>query len=294
MNTTDRARGKWREILPLLGIDPKFLVNKHGPCPLCGGVDRFRFDDKEGAGTFYCNQCGAGSGVTLLRKKHGWDHKTACDEIDKIIGAGVPEPRPTKKENPANKRAALDRIIAGSTDPSIVRAYLSERGLKVVPPVLMGHPSLPYRPEGSYPAMVAPVTGPDGSLQSLHRTYLGDVPEKKKLTPCVETIKGGAVRLFEVKERMGVAEGIETAIACSEIFKIRTWAALSANNLAAFQPPEGIKRLLIFADHDTNFVGQKAAYDLAHRLAKDIPDISVKIPLLPGDWLDVLNERAKA
>ena len=42
MNTVDRARGRWREILPRLGLEPQFLVKKHGPCPLCGGKDRFR------------------------------------------------------------------------------------------------------------------------------------------------------------------------------------------------------------------------------------------------------------
>src|SRR5262249_13795827 len=89
LDTIQRARHRWREILPRLGIETRFLTNTHGPCPLCGGRDRFRFDDRNGQGTYYCNQCGAGPGVILLRKKYGWDHKTACDEIDKIIGTGT-------------------------------------------------------------------------------------------------------------------------------------------------------------------------------------------------------------
>jgi putative DNA primase/helicase len=48
MNTIERARHRWREILPRLGIETRFLVNKHGPCPLCRGKDRFRFDDRDG------------------------------------------------------------------------------------------------------------------------------------------------------------------------------------------------------------------------------------------------------
>ena len=43
----DRARGRWAAILPQLGVSPSALTGKHGPCPLCGGRDRFRFDDKE-------------------------------------------------------------------------------------------------------------------------------------------------------------------------------------------------------------------------------------------------------
>jgi putative DNA primase/helicase len=82
----ERARNRWPEILPVLGIDVSFLRNRHGPCPACGGKDRFRFDNKGGDGTYYCNQCGAGDGITLVRKVNGWDFKTACDEIVRIIG----------------------------------------------------------------------------------------------------------------------------------------------------------------------------------------------------------------
>lgn len=37
-------------------ISERALENKHGPCPICHGKDRYRFDDLEGKGTFYCNQ----------------------------------------------------------------------------------------------------------------------------------------------------------------------------------------------------------------------------------------------
>jgi phage/plasmid primase-like uncharacterized protein len=40
--TIERARGRWKEILPQVGIDAIYLKNWHGPCPLCV-CDRFRF-----------------------------------------------------------------------------------------------------------------------------------------------------------------------------------------------------------------------------------------------------------
>ena len=55
----------WHGILVGLGVPASALVNKHGPCPVCGGNDRFRFDDKEGLGTFICSHCGAGDGPKL-------------------------------------------------------------------------------------------------------------------------------------------------------------------------------------------------------------------------------------
>ena len=45
------ARGRWPEILAALaGLSGEQLSNRHQPCPLCGGTDRYRFDDKDGSG----------------------------------------------------------------------------------------------------------------------------------------------------------------------------------------------------------------------------------------------------
>ena len=56
------AQGQWRSILPALGVPAETLRNQHQPCPCCGGRNRFRFDDKEGRGTFICSHWGNGGG----------------------------------------------------------------------------------------------------------------------------------------------------------------------------------------------------------------------------------------
>jgi putative DNA primase/helicase len=62
------------------------------------------------------------------------------------------------------------------------------------------------------------------------------------------------------------------------------------SGVKSFQPPRGLKRLHVFADNDSNYAGQAAAYDLAHRLRRHIPTVEVHIPPNPDtDWLDVLN-----
>ena len=52
----DLANGRWTQILTNLGVNPNLLKNHHSSCPGCGGVDRFRFDDVDGRGTFICSQ----------------------------------------------------------------------------------------------------------------------------------------------------------------------------------------------------------------------------------------------
>ena len=98
---TEAARGRWPEILgALAGLSTDQLTNEHQPCPLCGGTDRYRFDDIDGSGSWFCNRCGgkhqsggAGSGLDLLIRKTGWDFKEAATRIEQYLGLPTKKPR---------------------------------------------------------------------------------------------------------------------------------------------------------------------------------------------------------
>jgi putative DNA primase/helicase len=102
---TDLANGQWPSILGVLaGITSEQLTDKHQPCPLCGGKDRYRFDDQDGTGSWFCNKCGGpsetgggGSGINLLMRRTGWTFKEAAQRIEQHLGITPQRPEPPTK-----------------------------------------------------------------------------------------------------------------------------------------------------------------------------------------------------
>jgi len=101
-----QADGKWREVLTRLGLDLPPTAKQHGPCPTCGGKDRFRFDDRDGRGTWFCNQCDpqAGDGFRLIQNVRGCEFPDALQLVADALGiATTPRsagPFPSKKDSP--------------------------------------------------------------------------------------------------------------------------------------------------------------------------------------------------
>lgn len=296
MKTTELVIGRWQGILPEFGIDQSYLTGKHGPCPICQeGQDRWRFDDKQGKGTFYCSHCGAGTGWKLLELVHGWDFKTAASKIDRIVG-NVEKSAPRKKKDPLPRLKRVAQDLVDICECEEVENYLFNRGLKEIPTTLFAHPALEYYEEGKmvgkYPALVGKVLDSQGKPITLHCTYIENgkkvnlTPAKKVLPPLRPLNQGASIRLFDHDETLGVAEGIETAIAAFQRFSIPTWSTIHANGIRWFEVPESVKELIIFADNDSSFTGQSVAYELAKKYAEKI-SVDVRIPeKVNTDWAD--------
>lgn len=272
------TQGRWRDILLGLGVDRTFLGGKHTGCPMCGGKDRFRWDNKDGHGTFICTNCGAGDGVSLVQKLKGLDFLGAKDLIERQIGKARYDPPKARRSEDRNKAAmaSLWQQARALDGHDVASRYLTARGIRNLPAAscVRSVPGLAYvtgKVITRHPGMVAKFVAPEGNSAALHRTFLAEpgvkanVPEPRKMMPGVIP-HGGAVRLGPVAETMGVAEGIETAMAAAQRFGLTVWACTSCAALVKWQPPTGCRRIIVMGDLDSSYAGQLSAYSLASRL----------------------------
>lgn len=204
------------------------------------------------------------------------------------------------------KLMALWNDAAPMTKHDPAGRYLANRGLAVPDThMLRFHTALDYWHDGQctgqFPAMLAAVTSPTGELVAVHRTFLtpdgrkAPVPTVKKLCSPAGAMGGASIKIGTPCARpdgrlgLGIAEGIETALAASNLFGVPVWAGVSAHGLASFTPPPSVRNVYVFADNDVSQTGQKAAAKLAERLARQGFTARIHTPPTIGDWHDELT-----
>lgn len=123
------ARGQWESVLERLGADRSLLTNRHSACPACGGKDRFRFDDKDGSGSWLCSGGGdfqSGDGISLVMHLRGCEWKEALQLVGDLLGLDGREVKPRRDDGVARKpekakrkmddmfqREALRKLVKG-------------------------------------------------------------------------------------------------------------------------------------------------------------------------------------
>lgn len=116
--------------------------------------------------------------------------------------------------------------------------------------------------------------------------------------PIAGATKGGAIRLYEPRGILGVAEGIESALSLHLLKDIPVWAAFCADNLARLCLPSGLLELHIAVDLDESGKGEQVANALNSRMRQwsprtktslVVPDIASKT----GDLNDELRARSR-
>lgn len=256
-----------------------------GPCPVCGGRDRFAVNTNKKK--WVCRGAGGGSdAIGLVMHCKGLTFPQACQELTgEEPPSGGTEYTPEQKAEWARRKAEAERRDeqrqeeeardeqarldvakelwgeAQLIEGTIAEDYLRSRvkGLTgALPDVLRFHPKC-FLSKGQYhPALVALVQGQDGEQVGTWRIYLDAQgqnlrdPEggkiKKGLGPC----GGGAVRLHSPKDGgyIAVCEGIETAFGVHLLSGLPVWACRTANGLSGLQLPWDIERLAIYPDGD--------------------------------------------
>ena len=256
-----------------------------GPCPACGGKDRFAINPIKQK--WVCRGADGGTkSVDLVMHCAGLTFAQACQELTgEAPPSGRAEYTPEQKADWARRRqeaetrdqrrqeeeaqdeaARLDvaKELWGEAlqiEGTLAEDYLHKRvtGLAgALPDVLRFHPKCFLAPGQYYPALVALVQGADGNQLGTWRVYLdaqGDNLRdadgnkiKKGLGPC----GGGAVRLHPPKDGryIAVCEGIETAFGVHLLSGLPVWACRTANGLSGLELPWEIERLAIYPDGD--------------------------------------------
>lgn len=307
---TDPVQAFKAAVLAALGQAPESIEP--------GKLHRFPTSDKRGddagwcklfadlrGGVFGCNRAGIEAHWQAARDRPMTRQQRA--ELARQGEAASAERERRQREQRASNAVRIARLWAQCVplvpgDP--VTLYLKRRGfagLWPLPTCLRLHRAMDCwegeRKLGTFPAMVAPLVTHDGRIVALHRTYLhadgrkADVPTVKKLTPASGMLAGSCIALHEpARGVIGIAEGIETALAAWQASGVPTVAAYSAGNLAAWQWPASVQRLAIFADNDQ--AGRDAAETLRARARFAGLRCEVLTPSDEGDdWCDVWAQR---
>ncbi|WP_396077393.1 primase-helicase zinc-binding domain-containing protein [Escherichia coli] len=299
MNVTEtvkQACGHWPRILPALGV--KVIKNRHQACPVCGGSDRFRFDDKEGRGTWFCNQCGAGDGLKLVEKVFSVSASEAAGKVDAVTG-NLPPVDPeviatAEAETDAGRKAAaaLAAKLMDKTHTATGNAYLTRKGLAGYECVML---TGTHKTGGvTYLAgdVAVPLYEDTGALVNLQ---LINAEGLKR------TLKGGQVKgtchVIEGKKQAGkrlwIAEGYATALTVHHLTGETVMVALSSVNLLSLASLARQKHpaceIVIAADRDLNGVGQTSA-----AAAAEACEGTVALPPVFGDWNDAFVQHGEA
>ncbi|MBM3010269.1 primase-helicase zinc-binding domain-containing protein [Citrobacter freundii] len=291
MNVTDtvkQACGHWPRILPALGVT--VIKNRHQACPVCGGSDRFRFDDKEGRGTWFCNQCGAGDGLKLVEKVFGVTPSEAAGKVNAVTG-NLPPVAPeviaaAETETEADRKAAATLAVRlmEKTRPATGNAYLTRKGFPTLECLTL---TAIHKTGGvTFRAgdVVVPLYDDSGALVNLQLINADGLKR---------TLKGGQVKgachildgKKEAGKRLWIAEGYATALTVHHLTGETVMVALSSVNLLSLASLARHRypacQIVLASDRDLNGDGQTKASAAAESCGG-----VVALPPVFGDWND--------
>ena len=244
-----KAKGHWEAIFQRLDIPTN---RSEGECPSCGGKTRYRFDDREGRGTYHCSHCGAGTGLDLVMKVNQCDARSAAELVAGVMVLPLPEPKPAR-DKPQSNIAIADKVAAlVAKTVSGESQYLLNKGLPSPSKALLSDGSLLLVLQGMDGTTTgAQVINPDGS-----KRLLAGTAKKGSFIP---------VRLQSPTEdeqpvTVLIAEGYATGVTVSLLDDGVVLAALDEGNLIhvakVCRAKWPLAKIIIAADNDWHELGE--------------------------------------
>ena len=295
-NTVSAATGRWPQLLPALGINVA-PHGHHSACPVCGGKDRFRFDNQAGRGTWICNHCGAGDGLNLVAKTLDITTKEAAVKVAEILAEAQPlavhhnEASIQQQKDDARQKAAVQaKMSVNAARKAAGNAYLEKKGWADKEALtLQGNGLRIGGLDFAAGDLVIPLYDLSGNLVNVQ--LINGAGEKRMLAGGQVT---GAAYHFEGKDNafIWMAEGYATGLTIHALTGETVYVALSANNFPHLAEclrekyPDAL--LLMAADNDRNGTGQKKAKEAANLVSG-----KVALPLIAGDWNDVFMQEGR-
>ncbi len=289
----DQFHGQWQTVLNNYGCQLP-SGRKHGPCPVCGGKDRFRFDDKNGRGTWFCSQCEpqSGGGLLLLSRYIG---KSVMDTAKELIGdtqlKTIPKKRVHIVDHDAVREANIKQAKKGAQllmDSAITSShdYLTNKGFI-----------------GEWQVNGSPIYSQNGIIEK-GDLLLIPVYKNNELVNVQKITKDGEKRpLFGgdmqgvnhvidgTTKTIAVVEGYATGKTINKLTKFKTYVAFNTGNLEAavkqvkIEHPES--NIIVFGDHDE--IDENHNRRPGEYYANKASDPFAAIVALPpelGDWDD--------
>lgn len=211
-------------------------------------------------------------------------------------GSGAPlEPYEAPDRGEDNARRLWEAARPLPSTPA--SAYLAARGIDLHPSQLRFLARTPLGPKGAVqflPAMLAAVCT-DAGIVAVHRTFLDRMLPKlarfERPRRALGSLGTGAVRLASpVDGRLGLAEGVETALSATALFGVPSWATLGNERFGLVSIPDSVHELHLFVDHDAG--GALAEKRARKAYARSDRRIVIHKPDTPGfDWNDALMAR---
>ena len=291
------AQGQWGSILPALGITVP-ARGKHGACPVCGGKDRFRVDDKGGRGTWFCNQCDpqSGDGLDLVRKVIGKNTNDAAQLVAQALGLPAGLNIETIKDNEARAKWQAEQERQKKQAKHKAAAELAQ-GIMSHCQQAKGHPYLVGKGLSEYEAFIlqSPVAGKAQGLLVVplynavgELTTCQTIDDNGNKTLLAGGRKAGSFHCIAGSEILAVCEGYATGLSVHLATDFTVYVAVDANNLRAVA--EAVRdrhphaEIILAADNDAD--PKENIGLLKAKAAADAISGVVALPPVSGDWND--------